>query len=188
MMHPFRKAVPVCVAAVLIPLLPGSAGASFMTWRPPAVQKVSATPSKSALVGKPVTIECVVGSAGELQLDTNSAQGKYLSMGRNPSWTVPVEIHVNGTSVGQFDDPGLSSSTATWKHQAVWTPLASEVGKPALIECVADPVKKFFYSTKTLSVPVLLKPIPRVRIKDQPPPTMKAIPHPIPPRTPMERR
>ncbi len=164
------------VAAILPLVLPGSVGASVMTWRPPAVKQVAAAPSGAAVVGKPTTIECIVGAAGDLQLDTNSAQGKYLSSERKPSWTVPVEIRVNGKMVGHFDDSGMSSLSATWKHQAVWTPASPDAGKPAVIECVADPVKKLFFSSRTISIPVLLKPVPRVRMKDQPVPAMKAVP------------
>lgn len=171
-------------AAALAVLACGQAEATIMSWQAPAVKQLTATPSKAAVVGKQVSIECVVGSAGEMKLDTNSPQGKYLASGRIPSWTLPVEIRVNGKMIVKFDDAGLSSATATWKHTGTWTPSMSDSGKPAVIECVVDPVKKLFYSSKTLSIPVIEKEIPNVRMKDQKTAPMKAVPPssiPVPP-------
>lgn len=172
------------LAASLMLLAQVPAGATIMTWRPPSVKQVTVTPSGAAVVGNAVTVECVVGAAGEVQLDTNSPQGKYLSSERKPSWTVPVEIRVNGKMLGHFDDSGMSSLSATWKHLAAWTPSSADAGKAAHIECVADPVKKLFFSSKTISIPVLLKAVPRMRIKDQPAPAMKAVPPVAIPGTP----
>lgn len=178
MKHRWRTIVTVLLVGGFPPILYGPAEATMMTWRPPVVKQVTAVPAKAVVVGGALSIQCVVGANQNLQLDTNSPQGKYLAQERKPSWTVPVKIRVNNQTIEQpqFDAAGLSSLTATWKHSATWKPSAADAGKPAIVECMVDPDKKLFFSSKTVSVPVLLKPVPKVDIGDQGGKGMKAVP------------
>lgn len=181
----FRAGVPIVLTVAFLLSLPGATGATMMTWTPPVVKEVTAAPSNAVIVGATLSIQCVVGANQNLSLDTNSPQGKYLAQGRNPSWTLPVQIRVNNLKIAEFYDAGMSSLSATSKHSATWKPSSADAGKPAVIECAVDPDKKLFFSSKTVSVPVLLKPVPRVRMSDQPAPAMKAVPPasvPLPPK------
>jgi hypothetical protein len=143
-------------------------------WRPPVAKQLTVNPT-TGVVGSPVKITCVVGSDQELQIDTNTPQGKYLASGRKPSWTLPVEILVNNIPVGKWDDPGLASPGSTWIRTANWTAGPEHAGKSIPVQCVVDKNQKLFYSIKSVFVNIV-KPVPRVNIKDQPPQTMMPVP------------
>jgi hypothetical protein len=146
----------------------GAAPSRSPTWNPPAVKHVTTIPGKGVVVGAAVSIQCVVGSERELRMDTVSAERRYLAQERRPSWTLPVQVRVNGRKIAEFVGAGMSSPSATAKHVATWKPSAGDAGKPAVIECVVDPDKKLFFSSKTVSVPILLAPVPVLPHSDAP--------------------
>jgi hypothetical protein len=149
--------------------------AATVKWRPPVAKQLTFS-SAAGVVGVPVTITCTVGANQELVVDTNTPQGKYLASGRKPSWTLPVQILVNNSQIGKWDDPGLASLASTWKHSATWTPGPAHAGKFVSVDCVLDKDKHIFYSIKTVSFKVLAKPVPRINMKDQPTPNVMPIP------------
>lgn len=87
--------------------------------------------------GTPVKIRCEIGYVGTLKVphDGKGADA-YLHAS---SWQLPFEIRVNDKAIYSEKLPGLSSPTAKWTKEAVWTPTPVYSGKTVWFECVVDP-------------------------------------------------
>jgi hypothetical protein len=173
-MHTRQKFEVAIVGALLAASLVPGAHAATVKWRPPVAKHLSFSPG-TGVAGKPVKITCAFGANQELQIDTNTAQGKYLASGRKPSWTLPAEILVNNVPIGKWDLPGLAGLGSTWTRSANWTPGPAHAGQSIQVQCVVDKDQKIFYSTKAGNLNVV-NPVPRVDMKDQKPQNAIQIP------------
>jgi hypothetical protein len=155
-------------------ILACSAQAAPKEWKAPAAKKITFKPA-AAVIGMPVKINCALG-ANPQTFDSNSPLGKYLASERKPSWTLPAEIFVDGTSINKEDWAGLASLTSTWNYDASWVPPAKYAGKKVKVDCVVDGTKKMLYSTQSAWLTVLKELPPKVNLKNQKAPTVAPIP------------
>jgi hypothetical protein len=158
-----------------IALVAGEVRAVTVEWRAP-VAKLITTKPYAVVIGATVKITCTLGAKAESQIDTSTPLGKYLASERKPSWTLPVVIKVDGSEIGHWDEPGLSSPASTWKPTKSWIPAAKYAGKKVTVECIVDGDKKMLYSSQSAQLSVLAEAPPKVTLKNARGETVTEIP------------
>ena len=153
-----------CIPLVL--LTAGAAQAAVVPFRPPYVKQVTFKPF-AVVAGAKVKIQCVLGAKPQMQIDTNTPLGDYMAH-HKPSWTLPLEVIVNGTVVPPTsDEAGMASATSIRTKTVEWTAPMSYAGKKVNVECAIDREKKMLPSSASALLTVLAEPPPKVSLKDQ---------------------
>jgi CARDB len=173
----------VTVAALFAP---GAFATVTHSWTPPVVQAVKLLPSASVAGGGAVTVECdYIGGATMTIVHNGQGADAYW---HQTTGQVPIEIRVGGASILSKMIPGASPG-APYSQKATWNAPATVIGQQLPVECVIDPAHKIHFSSKTASLTVLGKPVPRARIGNQPPLVRRATPGgPTPPAAGLAKR
>lgn len=156
------KTLHACIPLVLLAV---SAQAATVSFRPPYAKQVITKPF-AVVAGAKVKISCVLGAKPQLQIDTNTPLGEYMAH-HKPSWTLPLEIMVDGQVILNEYEAGMANATSTRTETVEWTAPANSGGKKVKVECAIDREKKMLPSSASQMLTILAEPPPKVSLKDQ---------------------
>jgi hypothetical protein len=153
------------IGITLVAFLACEANAAVVPFRPPFAKQVTFSPYQ-VVAGTQVKIGCILGAKPQLQIDTNTPLGDYMAH-HKPSWTLPLEIIVDGTVIHTSDESGMASDASEVTESKDWVVPASYAGKKLHVECAIDRAKKMLPSSASGTLTILAEPLPKLKMKDQ---------------------